>query len=72
MSKIYSTSMIQSLKQIYDAKISVIETKYLSISGNNKYTDEMINVKIKGKQFVDKYNILGYIDQSNLDKEMEH
>ena len=32
----------------------------------------MINVKIKGKQFVDKYNILGYIDQSNLDKEMEH
>ena len=72
MSKIYSTSMIQSLKQIYDAKISVIETKYLSISGNNKYTDEMINVKIKGKQFVDKYNILGYIDKSGLDKKMEH
>ena len=64
--------MIQSLKQIYDAKISVIETKYLSISGNNKYTDEMINVKIKGKQFVDKYNILGYIDKSGLHKKMEH
>ena len=64
--------MIQSLKQIYDAKRSDIETKYFSISENNKYTDEMINVKIKGKQFVDKYNILGYIDQSNLDKEMEH
>ena len=63
--------MIQSLKQIYDAKISVIETKYLSISENNKYTDEMINVKMKGKQFVDKYNILGYIDKSDLHKKMQ-
>ena len=32
----------------------------------------MTDVKIKGKQFVDKYNILGYIDKSDLHKKMQH
>ena len=51
-----------------DVKISDIETKYLTTSDYNKYKCEILNAKIKEKKLVDKFDISGFTDNSDLDK----
>ena len=51
-------------------KLSVIETKYFTASDYNKFTDEILNAKIKEKGLVDKSDISGFIDNSGLDKKI--
>ena len=36
----------------FDAKISDIETKYFAASGYNKFTNEMLNAKIKENIYI--------------------
>ena len=52
-------------KTDYDAKILDIESKYY-----NKFTNEIIIAKIKGKELVDKYDISRFIDNSDLGKKI--
>ena len=51
-------------------KLSVIETKYFTASDYNKFTDEILNAKIKEKGLVDKSDTSGFIDNSDLDKKI--
>ena len=55
-------------KTDYDAKISDIEPKYFTTSDYNKFTVEILNAKITEKELVDKSDISGFIDNSDLDK----
>ena len=57
-------------KPDYDAKICDIEAKYFNTSDCNKFTNEILNVKIKGKDLVDKSGISIFIDNSHLDKKI--
>ena len=57
-------------KTDYNLKISDIdiEAKYFSTSGNNKFTGKILDTRIKEKRLVDKSDISGFIDKSDLDK----
>ena len=52
----------------YHTKISHIKTKYFTTSNYNKFTGEILDANIKEKGLVDKSNIPGIVDNSNLDK----
>ena len=54
----------------YDAKIPDTESKYFTSSDYNKFSNEIINAKIKEKELVDKHDIFGFINNSNLDKKI--
>ena len=57
-------------KKDYYAKISDIETKYFTHSDYNKFTCEILNPKTKETGFVDKFDISGFINNSDLDKKI--
>ena len=48
-----------------------IGTKYFTRSDYNKFTGEILNAKIKEQGLVDKSDIFGFIENSNLDKKIE-
>ena len=47
-------------------KISNIEIKYFTRYDYNKFTGEILNAKIKEKQLVNKSDIFGFKDDSDL------
>ena len=51
-------------------KISETEPKYFTTSDFNKFTHEIPDVKIKEKELVNKSDICGSIDTSDLDKKI--
>ena len=55
-------------KTDYDAKISDIETEYFTISDYNKFTGEILDVKFKKKELIDNSDVSGFIENSNLEK----
>ena len=55
-------------KHITRQKKSSIETKHFTTSDFNKITCEVLNTKIIEKRLVDKYNILGFKDNSGFNK----
>ena len=55
-------------KTNYDAKISDKDISYFTTSDYSKFTSEKLNAKIKEKRLVEKSDISGFIDKSDLDK----
>ena len=55
----------------YDAKISDIENKSFTTSDYNKFTNGIIDAKVKNKELVNKSDIFKFINNSDLDKEIE-
>ena len=62
--------VICSKKQTMMQKISYIESKYFTVSGYNKFMSNMINNKITDNQLVKKFDITGFIDNTNIDKKI--
>ena len=52
----------------YDAKISDMEGKYFTISDYNKFIYELLDAKINAKELVLKDDVSGFIDNSDLDR----
>ena len=51
-------------KTNYNAKILDIEIKYFIISSYNKFIREIIDANINEKEFEDRFDISGFIDNS--------
>ena len=57
--------MIQSKKKKktdFDVKILDIQSNYFITSNYNKFTNEIVNARIKEKDLVNKFHILGFLD----------
>ena len=54
----------------YDAKLSEIESQCFTTSDYNKFTNEIIDNKIKERKLVKKSDISRFIDSTNLDKKI--
>ena len=56
--------MIQSKKKKtdFDVKILDIQSNYFVTSNYNKFTNEIVNARIKEKDLVNKFHILGFLD----------
>ena len=54
----------------YDTKVSDIETKYLTTSDYNKFSGELLEVKIKEKGFVDTSNISNPVKNFDLNTKL--
>ena len=58
--------MIQSKKTKkktdFDVKILDIQSNYFITSNYNKFTNEIVNARIKEKDLVNKFHILGFLD----------
>ena len=57
--------MIQSKKKKktdFDVKILDIQSNYFITSNYNKFTNEIVNARIKEKDLVNKFDILGFLD----------
>ena len=52
----------------YDAKILDIELKYFTTSNYNKFTNEIIGNKVKEITLLNKSDVSGFIDNSNVNK----
>ena len=52
----------------YDGKIKYIESKYFTTSDFRKFTDHAIGAKIENKELVNKSDISGFINNSDLNK----
>ena len=50
----------------YDIKILHVKIKYLTTSDYNKFTNDILNAKIKEKELVDRPNISGFVDLITL------
>ena len=57
-------------KTDYNRKISDIEAKYFTTSDYNKFTNKILKKKVKESGLVDKPNIFGFIDNSDLDNKI--
>ena len=55
-------------KTDYDAKILDIESKYITTNDCNTSTKEIVDNIIKSKNLVNKYDIGGFIKNTDLDK----
>ena len=51
-------------KTNYNAKILDIEIKYFIISSYNKFIREIVDANINEKEFEDRFDISGFIDNS--------
>ena len=58
-------------KADYVEKIKETEDKYFTIFGYNKFPNNVLDVKIKNKNIVDKSDISKFINNSDLDKKIE-
>ena len=52
----------------YDAKILDIELKYFTTSDYNKFTNEIIGNKVKEITLLNKSDVSGFIDNSDVNK----
>ena len=59
-----------SKKQTNDAEIVDIKSKYFTTAHYNKFTNEKIDFKIKQKGLVDKSDIVGFTNNSDLSKKV--
>ena len=66
----YLTLGSSQKKADYDRKILDIEKKYFTASDYNKFKNDMINVKIKQKELVNKYDIFKFVNNSDLDNKV--
>ena len=57
-------------KTDYDAKISDIESKYITTADYNKFTKNIVDNSIKSKHLVDKSDIAGIINNAELNKKV--
>ena len=55
-------------KTYYDAKISNIESKFITTADYNKFTKDIVDNNIKIKNVVDKPDIAGFINNTSLDE----
>ena len=55
-------------KRIYDAKISDIQSKYITTADYNRFTKNVVDNSIKNEDTVDKSAIGGFINNAELDK----
>ena len=58
------------VKKNYDAKITVIENKYITTADKNKFTKDIVANNMKSKNFVDKFANSGFISNAGLDKKV--
>ena len=56
----------------HDAKIKDIMGKYFTISGYNKFTNEILDAKINNKKLVNKSNISESANNSDLNQKFNH
>ena len=49
-------------KTDFDVKILDIQSNYFITSNYNKFTNEIVNARIKEKDLVNKFHILGFLD----------
>ena len=49
-------------KNDFDLKILEIQSNYFITSNYNKFTNEIVNARIKEKDLVNKFDILGFLD----------
>ena len=54
----------------YDAKITDIEGKYFTTSDYDKFTNDILNAKIKLKELVNKSNISNLVKNSDLNTKL--
>ena len=57
-------------KTDYDAKISNIVGKYITTSNDNEFTSDILDVKIKQKELVNKSNISNLVKNSDLNTKL--
>ena len=57
-------------KPDYDAKISDIESKYITTADYNKFTKNIVDNNIKSRHFVDKSAIARSITNDDLDRKV--
>ena len=55
-------------KTDYDVKIFGIESKYITTADYNKFTKDIVAIKIKSEGLVNQSNIAGFINNADLDK----
>ena len=55
-------------KTYYDAKISNIESKFITTADYNKFTKDIVDSNIKIKNIVNKSDIAGFINNTSLDE----
>ena len=54
----------------YNSRITDIESKYISTADYNKFTEDIVNNSIKSKNFADKSDIAGILNNADLDLEL--
>ena len=54
------------MKINYDAKISDTEKKYITTSGYNKFTNDILGTKIKHEEIANKFDNSGFINKTTL------
>ena len=54
----------------YDTEILDIKSKYFATAAYNRFTNEKLDLKIKQKQLVNKFDIAGFIGSSILNKKV--
>ena len=59
-------------KAEYDGKIKYIESKYFTTSDYSKFTDHAFGAKIENKELVNKSDISGFINNSDLNKKIKN
>ena len=64
------SNLVKKTDYDYDAKISDIENKYITTPDYNKFTKDIVAKNIKNKELVDKSDIAGFINNSDLDKKV--
>ena len=58
------------IKTDYDAKMSDIENKCFTKSDYNKFMQNILDVKVKEKELMDKSALPGYINNADLNKKV--
>ena len=57
-------------KTAYDAEILDIKFEYFTTTNYNRFTNEKIDLKIKLKELANKFDIAGFIDNSDFNKKV--
>ena len=58
-------------KADYHAKISDIEKNYFTTSDYNKFTNDILDAKIKNKKLVNEFHIFVLINNTGLDEKIK-
>ena len=63
--------LVIAKKADYDAKISDIGKKYFTTSDYNKFTNDILDTKIKNKKLVNEFHISVLINNTGLDEKIK-